>query len=52
MFYVTEKAEQKETGKKKNKDGEKEKNKSAIQSSQIQAEVQGSPQALAESKCY
>uniref|UniRef100_A0A8C3CIJ8 Androglobin n=1 Tax=Cairina moschata TaxID=8855 RepID=A0A8C3CIJ8_CAIMO len=42
-----EKAEQKETGKKKNKDGEKEKNKSAIQSSQIQAEVQGSPQALA-----
>ncbi|NWZ19881.1 ADGB protein, partial [Asarcornis scutulata] len=44
-----ENAEQKETGKKKNKDGEKEKNKSAIQSSQIQAEVQGSPQALAES---
>eukprot|EP00075_Anas_platyrhynchos_P020871 XP_027310124.1 androglobin isoform X3 [Anas platyrhynchos] len=47
--FGKEKAEQKETGKKKNKDGEKEKNKSAIQSSQIQAEVQGSPQALAES---
>uniref|UniRef100_A0A8B9TAD0 Androglobin n=1 Tax=Anas platyrhynchos TaxID=8839 RepID=A0A8B9TAD0_ANAPL len=44
--FGKEKAEQKETGKKKNKDGEKEKNKSAIQSSQIQAEVQGSPQAL------
>ncbi|NXI68222.1 ADGB protein, partial [Anseranas semipalmata] len=44
-----EKAEQKEMGKKKNRDGEKEKNKLAHQSSQMLAEVQGSPQALSES---
>ncbi|XP_052526834.1 androglobin isoform X1 [Tympanuchus pallidicinctus] len=44
-----EKAEQKETGKKKSRDGEKEKNKSVLHASEPSTEVQCSPQSLAES---
>ncbi|XP_067150851.1 androglobin [Apteryx mantelli] len=43
-----EKAEQKEIGKKKSRDGEKEKNKSSLQSSRVLADVQSSLQALTE----
>ncbi|NWU70559.1 ADGB protein, partial [Pterocles burchelli] len=43
-----EKAEQKESSKKKNREGEKEKNKLSVQSSQMLAEAQGSLQALTE----
>ncbi|OXB71393.1 UNVERIFIED_CONTAM: hypothetical protein H355_010722, partial [Colinus virginianus] len=44
-----EKAEQKEIGKKKNRDGEKEKSKSALHPSEASTEVQPSSQSLAES---
>ncbi|OXB67298.1 hypothetical protein ASZ78_010722 [Callipepla squamata] len=44
-----EKAEQKEIGKKKNRDGEKEKSKAALHPSEASTEVQLSPQSLAES---
>lgn len=39
-------------GKKKNRDGEKEKSKSVLHASEASTEVQCSPQSLAESKCY
>ncbi|NXL94436.1 ADGB protein, partial [Alectura lathami] len=47
--FGKEKAEQKETGKKKNRDGEKDKNKSALQSSQVLTEVQCCSESVAES---
>jgi len=49
---LIEKAEQREIGKKKSKDREKEKSRLAVQSSQMSAEAQRSLQALTESKWY
>ncbi|NXA37706.1 ADGB protein, partial [Eudromia elegans] len=47
-----EKAEQKEIGKKRSRDGEKEKHKSSLQSSRMSSDIQSILQALAEGKCW